>query len=279
MGGSMKITPRDEELFKLICRHNLLSTNQIHRQIFPQLKLTTVMRRLKKLAKAGHVIRLGKLYSGMSVWGISQAANDRSTGFFSSSRTNLHTLEHDVTVSEIHLLIESITPIKEWFDNRHMRSASVNALFKKDFSQHYYREFKKDDLFPDSLFLATINGKPKSFALEVEISLKANSRYTDLTDLYAGRNPPKFIYYVVRDEKIRNAVVAASEQYSVVKERLIYSFLDDLLANKGDAQVYTWNGKTTLLKDYFSPKSGVPEPAPLDDHPVDKQKTLLEDNW
>jgi len=267
----MRCTPRDEELFRLICRHNLLSTKQIQRKVFTHLKLTTVMRRLKKLERAGQLKRLGRLYSGLSVWGNSQAANDRSTGFFSSARTNLHTLEHDATVAEVQLLLESITTVEEWFDSRHMRSSAIDHVFKEDFSQHYYDSNAKDELIPDSLFMAQSQGKNKSFALEVELSIKANSRYIDLGEMYAYKNPPELIFYVVRDERIRNAVFAGAERYVTTKERLFLAFLPELLANKECTRVHMADGRSFLLQHFFGPKPSVPEPVHLLAHPVDKR--------
>lgn len=267
----MKCTKRDEELFRLICRHNLLSTKQIHQHIFPTLKLTTVMRRLRKLERGGLLKRLGRLYSGMSVWGNSSQANDRTTGFFSSSRTNLHTLEHDVTVAEIHLLFEQLTEITDWFDMRHIRADSICAPFKE--YGHYLFGSKKGDaeLIPDSLFTAWRGGKRSSFALEVELSMKAFSRYRDLIDVYAERDEPKVVLFVVRNQSILNAVFRAAERYARMRERVHAVFLDALLLQREQAVVMRPGGDSVLIRDLFDPKPAVPRSGAVDVHRVDKK--------
>jgi len=267
----MHISERDKALFRLICRHNMLSTKQIHREIFPALELTTVARRLRRLEERGLLKRLGKLYSGANVWGNSQAANDHATGFFSSSRTNLHTLEHDVTISEVQLLLEKITTVDEWFDSRHMRSSAISHIFKENYSDTFYGSNAKDELIPDGLFEALSQGKKRSFSLEVELSIKANSRYIHLGELYAYRNPPEFIFYVVRDMRIRNAVFAGAERYSSTAKRLFLAFLPELLIEKENTKVHMADGSSYLLKHFFGPTSHVPEPVHLLAHQVDKQ--------
>lgn len=268
----MKCTPRDEELFRLICRHNLLSTKQIHAQVFPALKLTTVMRRLKKLEQGRLLKRVGRLYSGTSVWGNSQEANDRTTGFFSSSRTNLHTLEHDVTVTDIHLLLEKITKIEEWLDVRHIRSGSIGDPFEKDFGVFEFGKKGKDpELMPDSLFIAKHQGKRKTFSLEVELSVKAQSRYHELIDTYVERKEPKLVLYVVRDLKVRNAVFKAAKNHYKAKEKIHAVFLDELLAKKEKAVAARPEFESVFIHQIFDCPNAVPRTVHSLAHPVDKR--------
>ncbi len=101
--------------------------------------------------------------------------------------------------------------------------------------------------------------------------IKANSRYIDLGEMYAYKNPPEFIFYIVRDERIRNAVFAGAERYVTTKDRLFLAFLPELLANKVNTKVHMADGKSFLLKHFFGPKPSVPETVHLLAHPVDKR--------
>jgi len=173
----MQITVRDKVLLHLLCRHNLLSTKQIQAQVFANLELTTVMRRLRKLEQAGFIIRLGMLTCRTWVWGSSQLSNELFTGFTSSGRTNLHTLAHDVALSDLRFFFEELTRVDEWFDIRHIKSNAMPPSFCSDYNTGTY-SFEKGEaaLVPDALFIGFCKDAPFSCAIELELSMKAFAR-------------------------------------------------------------------------------------------------------
>lgn len=208
----MQLTKRDRVLFRLLCRHNLLSTKQIHERVFAQLELTTVMRRLRKLQESGFIVRLGMLPCRTWVWGCSQLSNDLFTGFASSSRTNLHTLNHDTQLSEVRFLFEETTRVDSWYDIRHITRDAMPQAFEMDYRRGSFNFAKGDAaLIPDGLFIGWKNNQPMTCALELELSIKASARYRRIFAGYSYRKTPEVLIYVVENDQIRHAVEANAD--------------------------------------------------------------------
>ena len=167
----MQLTMRDKALLYLLCRHNLLSTKQIQAEVFPRLDLSTVMRRLRKLQQGGFIVRLGMLGCRTWVWACSQLSNELFTGFPSSQRTNLHTLHHDVALSDLRLMMEGITRVDAWYDIRHVRNCVMPEPFYLEYNSRNYNFAKGDAaLVPDAMFFGFKNDQPFTCALELELS-------------------------------------------------------------------------------------------------------------
>lgn len=180
----MRFTPRDVRLFEHISKYNILTTKQIQEQIFPELELTTVLRRLRKLERAKYLKRLCRTQSGMTVWGNTNLAVAAFTGMPSASRVNLHTVHHDVMLTDVRRLLENLCTIKDWYDVRAIKYGSLDDPFYRDFVQdpHLYR--RQEELHPDGLFLALKNGRPKAYALELELNHKSRERYERILRSY-----------------------------------------------------------------------------------------------
>ncbi|MGZ3718427.1 MAG: replication-relaxation family protein [Bdellovibrionota bacterium] len=248
----MQLTTRDKVLFHLLCRHNLLSTKQIQRTVFAELELSTVMRRLRKLQAAGFIVRLGMLTCRTWVWGCSQLAHELFTGFTSSHRTNLHTLHHDVTLTDVRLLFEELTRVDEWFDIRHIKTGTMPPTFHADYNTHSF-DFAKGEaaLMPDALFLGYRKDVPFSCALQLELSIKANIRYRKILQQYTYKKHPGTILYVVHDEKIRTAVLKTSIQNLRREHQLFTVQMSELIRNRDNAVLQKADGKTIRFHELF----------------------------
>lgn len=233
----MQLTKRDKALLCLLNRHNLLSTKQIHCRVFADLELTTVMRRLRKLQAGGFIVRLGMLPCRTWVWGCSQLSNELITGFASSSRTNLHTMNHDIQLAELRFLFEDITRVDDWFDIRHITRDALPEAFAKDYRRSSYNFTKGDAaLVPDSLFIGWKRKQAIPCALEVELSIKAAARYHRIFSNYSFRKTPKMIIYVVENDHIRNAIESAAHHDLSADERSLYTVRrQDLFKSRDNA--------------------------------------------
>ena len=211
-------------LFRLLCRHNLLSTKQIQHRVFDGLELTTVMRRLRKLQAGGFLVRLGMLPCRTWVWGCSTLANELFSGFASSSRTNLHTMNHDVQLAELRFLFEELVQIEDWFDIRHIVHDALPPGLKRDFCRDSY-DFKKGEaaLTPDALFIGRKKNVQFNCALELELSIKASNRYRKILNHYSYKRDLKTILYVVENDHIRHAIESNARLYIRKDEYNIYT--------------------------------------------------------
>jgi hypothetical protein len=232
----MQLTVRDKTFLHLLCRHNLLSTKQIQERAFAGLELTTVMRRLRKLQAGGFVVRLGMLPCRTWVWGCSQFSNEIVTGFASTSRTNLHTMNHDVQLNELRFLFEDLTRVDDWYDLRHITHDAIPESFTRDYQRSNY-DFTKGEssLVPDALFVGFKHGVEITCALELELSVKASARYRKIMSQYSYRRTPAMILYVVANDYIRHAVEAAAH-YDQSDTRQLYTVRrQDLFKSRDNA--------------------------------------------
>ena len=265
----MQITQRDKKLLYLLCRHNLLSTKQIQRRIFAELELTTVMRRLRKMEAAGFIVRLGMLPCRTWVWGCSQLSNELFTGFVSSNRTNLHTLYHDVTLSEVRLLVEDLTRVDDWFDVRHIRTGSIPAPFNDEYQRDRYNFVKGDGaLVPDALWVGFKQDQSTSWALELELSVKAPSRYRRLMQEYNFRKHPQALLYVVGSDKVRAAVEGMAHWKAHTSCKLYTVRLQDLFKSRDNAVLQLEDRTQARMYDLFDCRTRRDVHQP--DQPVDK---------
>jgi hypothetical protein len=263
--GSQKvqITARDRALFEAICKHNFLSTEQIHSSVFPIVGYSTVLRRLRSLESSYYLVRIGMLNCRTQVWGNTQLANDRFTAFVSPSRTNLHTLEHDVMLNDVRFAMEEATNIEAWYDLRHFTRNLIPQALRWSFGPDNFN-FKKggSTLTPDNIFTVSVDGVAKHFALELELSLKARSRYRDLMYEYCRNNGLSGVLYVAATESIASVVLDAAANQPVLRNSLYVTDLQGLLRNGAQTVLLRARNEPSLLSEVFPLKGGTRAQAP-----------------
>lgn len=159
-------------------------------------------------------MRLGRTQGGQAVWSNSKLTNELSTGMYTYSRVNLHTLDHDLLLNEVRFYLEEVFGVVEWLDIRHMRADAVGKPFEKDFSSlRIDNDAVRDEIVPDSIFKHTREGVELGFSLELELSLKRNSRYDKLVENYFSCPSVSTVFFVVRNNLIRNSILRAGRRY------------------------------------------------------------------
>jgi len=106
----LELQKRDHNLFRNLFKFGVMSTRQIASQVFSEIALTTVLRRLRLLLDHDLIICSGYLATGEKVWSISKlgaaAINESKIYKFS----NMNTLQHDVCLTDIRFVLESLGP-------------------------------------------------------------------------------------------------------------------------------------------------------------------------
>lgn len=212
-----------------------------------------MLRRLRKLEAKGQLLRLGRTPAGQTAWGNTDLTNETGTGCYSSSRTNLHTLEHDLLLNEVRFLLEEVVGVREWLDVRHMQANACGDPFTKDFNSFCVgKDAHGDAVIPDSLFRHTKEGKQFGFTLELELSLKKNSRYDRLLERYGQLRSVETVLFIVRNSLIKNAIMrGARRTYGEASKRYAIGLIDDLFTHREHTPISLLDGKLHPLKAFF----------------------------
>ncbi len=107
MRKGLIITPRDRKLMEGLARYGLLTTNQIHWLFFREVKIHTVLRRLRKLK--GHIeLKLG-LNHGHRVWTLTAKGANLIGADLMIKSLNRNTLEHDTLINDIRIRLKEFS--------------------------------------------------------------------------------------------------------------------------------------------------------------------------
>jgi hypothetical protein len=245
-----RITKRDEALFAAIARYNFFTTKQIQENIFPNIKLTTVLRRLRKFEEVKYLRRIGFLESGMRVWSNSLLATQVFGGMPTASRVNLHTLQHDVILTDIRILLERIGKVSAWYDTRAIQGHHLEAPFNRDFVRDespFHR--REEQLIPDGLFLASSKGRSKPFSLELEYTHKSWQRYEKILRLYDKKICIQNPWFIAKTSAIAGRYLGLAKAKRGTSNRIFVTLLEDLLQHKSKAVVYCSDGTKLPLHE------------------------------
>lgn len=230
----MNIQERDLKILSSLYKYGVLSTNQIANLFFLNISHTTTMKRLRKIKHANLIREVHVRQNGERVWTLAKEGFSVLKKDILFKYTNKNTVEHDVLLSECRIILDDLGLGKNWISD-------------KD------EKFKNAEIIPDGVFVTEVLGKPTAVAFELELHIKAHSRYQNLFKTYSFRHSIGFIWYVVANKSVAKVVLnnwmKVKEKYKV-PELLIMS-LDDLLKNKDLAQITFPNGNKKSVKDLF----------------------------
>lgn len=251
----MRLTPRDHLLFSALSQYRFLSTKQIEEKLFSALERTTVMRRLRKLESQKYIRRIGRLPGGMHVWG-NQNAWSLALGYLPSpGRVNLHTLPHDVLMNDVRTVFEEIGAVKEWFDTRHIEMDSLPGDLSRDFKSTRRNSGPYiDRVIPDGLFVGPFGKETKNYAIELELNRKSRPRYEDLLDRYMHRQSIPHPWFIVPDLRLGKFLISRSGGHVEGRKYIMVTLLQDLLANRQAAKIYTSSGREIIVSQIVNCK-------------------------
>lgn len=239
------LTKRDIQLLECLDRYSLMTSLQIKESLFQSTDLRTVLRRLRTLEKRKFIQRHHGLEKGKLVWTVSQKGL-AAIGSEAAITINRNSLEHDVSLTNVRLLLDQLNIGKKWSGYHELRLAASTGSKPED---------RSADVIPDALFGAVQNGEAKFIALELELTAKSRKRYRRILDLYSYKKSIDHVWYVLKPPKLGLQLHLQLDkiQKSMPSNWIAWTLLDDLIANHLEARVHFKNGKSQTLKDFVPP--------------------------
>ena len=250
----MILQPRDKEILSKLARYGILSTEQIGEMFFKNIRHTTMMRRLRMLEKANFIVRAKGLPDSMSAW-YAGAKGAKAIGSKEPVRyTNQNVIYHEVTLSEVRLVLESI---------------GLGDDFTTETELRAQYEWRRDDpanatrVIPDGIFIAEKSGKTHVVALEVELQPKNHARLNKIFSEYACMSAFKRVFYVAKTPAIANLII---NEWNKVRHfdhspNLFVCLLDELKKDREKTRAFDSQGIKNTLDMVFDCKKSLLSPV------------------
>ena len=108
----VKLQPRDIKLLKALGRYGVLSTKQIQKLVFSEIRFTTMMRRLRLLEKF-HFLKRGVILTDQSLTWTLVFRGEQYLGVeIPGSFSNRNTIDHDILINYIRIKLEEFNLAK-----------------------------------------------------------------------------------------------------------------------------------------------------------------------
>jgi hypothetical protein len=196
----MRMTPRDQKLFRHLADYGMLTTKQINTIIFGGIATTTVLRRLRNLEEQKFIKRMVGLESGETLWIITEKALPKiNGGEYFKRYWNKNLLEHDYKLLCLRLLLEESGVAKSWEPEHKIRY----LVFQK-----YDLQEAKNKLIPDGLMITEGNFKKSSVAIELELTLKNKERLKDVFKRYLEKKDLDHLWYICGSSMVARSIAS-----------------------------------------------------------------------
>lgn len=239
------ITERDIRLLESLDRYALMTTAQIRMAHFHSTDLHTVLRRLRALEKRHLIQRHHGLKNGKLSWTAAKKGL-ALVGIGTPILVNRNTIEHDVQLTEVRLLLDRLKIGRKWRGSHELRLIASSNVKPED---------RNADVIPDALFATMRDREARLIALEVELTAKSRKRYRRILDLYSYKKAINHIWYIVRPSKLGASLLleGAKLQRTMPSDWLAWTLIDDLLENGLKAKVFFQNGKCQSVEEFIPP--------------------------
>ncbi len=185
------MTKRDIYFLETLGNYELMTTSQVTRRVFSDIDKKTVLRRLRKLEQEKLIKRTHGLASGELVWSLSHYGAHRIGRDSFLENINRNCLEHDTTLTELRLRLESSGIVTSWRTEQSMRRQMPKS-----------QDRFAPDLCPDAIVAVRTPSGFEGVGLELELSGKNASRYAKVFSAYGWRRKYFAIWYVVETESL-----------------------------------------------------------------------------
>jgi hypothetical protein len=243
----MILTERDLGLLEKLSDYGLLSSRQIETLIFPGIARETVLRRLRRLRGHKLIDRSIGVEGGPLVWWLEEKGAKKIGLGFSYGPLNRNLIEHNATLSQVRLALESVDVIRDW---------KGEHVLRKEAAQERSRYGKDPDVIPDALLvMASHKGGLHTVALELELTAKKKSRYEEVFDSYAGKKQIAALWYIVPTKKFGQWLAAEWENERAHRkpETFFWSVLKEILRDPWSAEIHR-QGEASLIRAFFPMK-------------------------
>jgi hypothetical protein len=227
----MVVTKRDLRCLDFLTKYGVLSTSQINRSVFFQIRSTTVLRRLRKLEEAKLISRISGMKSQGLIWVATLKGAQRIGSNAPLGTVNRNTLNHDVQVSETRLRLEENGVGSNWIAGYVLKQRAGASVGKNGEGP--------TDVIPDALFSIATNTPEQRVAFEVELTPKSLKRYRKILSEYDDKRGIFRLWYLVLNEQL--GVLLEDEWTRVDRSKgssfLFWSLIPDILNDPFSATV------------------------------------------
>jgi DNA-binding MarR family transcriptional regulator len=239
----MKLQKRDYHLLNTLCEFGLLSTKQLGSIFFKDVAITTVLKRLRILEAEGLIKRVPGLESFELLWVINNKGAKLVEQENYKTSWNKQMLEHDYKISSLRLSFLRFKLYESWTPEHKIKS----LLYKK-----YTFKGAVKKLIPDGLMTIKRNNNLETWAIEMELSLKAKDRYERIFREYGKKENVSGIWYFAKGESIFKLLKEAYKKngYLLNGKTFVISYVDDVLLNLFDSKLF-YSTKVELLSNFF----------------------------
>lgn len=230
----MILTERDKDLFSRLSRMGFMTTRQLNRTVFKNIAITTELRRLRVLERAGYISRIEGLENSEKGWCLTIKGADAVGFLFPKRRFNRSTLEHDKILTDIRLILEGEGIAHSWIPEHEIRSKMARS--------HGLKRMESKTV-PDGIIGVEYQDAKHSVAIELELNYKSQSRYKDIFWSYRNKDRLLAVWYLVPSKKFGGALSSLWAKYIGQGARiwLLWSVVDDILENGTQAQIHYYD--------------------------------------
>jgi DNA-binding Lrp family transcriptional regulator len=189
----MKFTERDKKLLRTLSDFGLLSTKQIQRLVFPKIRKTTMLRRLRLLEKRNLIRRIKGLNDGNLCWCLTTVGASSLGIEYPLRHINKNSLEHDITLNEVRLSLKTVSLGENWTSEHVLRAKTWK--YKKSNSL-------EQNIIPDGIFTSKARTGYHAIAVELELSRKSKSRYRKILQSYHKKQHIGLLWYLVSNKNL-----------------------------------------------------------------------------
>jgi DNA-binding PadR family transcriptional regulator len=258
----MILTNRDKNLFEKLNSYAVMTTRQVAKTVFPDIQLTTILRRLRKLEKQDFI----KRNVGLSTYEHSWTLTEKGAKLVSDRPPRWHQsrflLEHDTKLTALRISLEAAGIAQSWVPEHEIRF--------KVASKHGV-ERAKEKLIPDGIMGIEWQNAKESLAIELELHSKHSRRYMRNFHEYKYKQNILGVWYLTSTpmlarmiEKLWLKQIGANQ-----KPFFYWSLVDEVIENPLKALVHS-NGKSAPLAKIWLPKIAKSDAHTLA-HPMSKQ--------
>lgn len=248
----MVLTNRDKILFLKLQSYGLLTTRQLGNMVFPNVCLTTVLRRLRKLESKGYIKRLLRLDGYEIAWSVTFCGVQIVGDLPIKRNFRSDTLDHDLKLTDVRIALEGSGIAQSWTPEHTIRSKVAREHGLKNM---------RDRVIPDGLMGVNWQGAKESVAVELELNFKNTNRYYKTFRQYHEKSSLWGVWYIVHSEGLGRAVErewGRSKSYYEGNGRFLWSLVDDVLKDPLNTKIRA-DGVIYNITEIWKPLEKKPE--------------------
>ena len=225
------ITSRDEALFRYLFVNKVATVADIGKDIFKEISLKTIHRRLVKLSNAKLIIARGQREHGnRMVYSLTKQGFAKYVGEISSiKRVQLKSdsIDHDLALLEIKRAFKELKQVKGFYGENIIRSGILDDL----------KEIKRlKELHSDAIVKLEMNSTTWFLPLEYEANSKFSKRNEKLVRKYYTSPFIPAVLFISKDGKIEKRIQQKEKRKSTQGNYKFY-YLDLESVTKGNQQL------------------------------------------